>query len=76
MNELLEVAEIAKRLKCNRNKVYDLIKSGQLVGLKLGRMKVSTIELDDFLARNAGKDLTDPFNVRKLQGEGICKISI
>lgn len=66
MNELLEVAEIAKRLKCNRNKVYDLIKSGQLVGLKLGRMKVSTIELDDFLARNAGKDLTDPFNVKDL----------
>lgn len=66
MNELLEVAEIAKRLKCNKNKVYDLIKSGQLVGLKLGRMKVSTIELDDFLARNAGKDLTDPFNVKDL----------
>ena len=66
LNELLEVAEIAKRLKCNRNKVYDLIKSGQLVGLKLGRMKVSTIELDDFLVRNAGKDLTDPFNVKDL----------
>ncbi|MDD1503504.1 helix-turn-helix domain-containing protein [Lysinibacillus sp. CNPSo 3705] len=66
MNELLEVAEVAKRLKCNRNKVYDLIKSGQLVGLKLGRMKVSTIELYDFLVRNAGKDLTDPFNVKDL----------
>ncbi|MFC9540829.1 helix-turn-helix domain-containing protein [Lysinibacillus sp. NPDC056959] len=66
MNELLEVAEVAKRLKCNRNKVYDLIKSGQLLGLKLGRMKVSTIELDDFLVRNAGKDLTDPFNVKNL----------
>lgn len=66
MNELLEVAEVAKRLKCNKNKVYDLIKSGQLVGLKLGRMKVSTIELDDFFVRNAGKDLTDPFNVKDL----------
>jgi len=69
MNEFLEVAEVAKRLKCNKNKVYDLIKSGQLVGLKLGRMKVTTIELDDFLVRNAGKDLTDPFNVRDLKGE-------
>lgn len=67
VNELLEVAEVAKRLKCNRNKVYDLIKSGQLVGLKLGRMKVSNIELDDFLVRNAGKDLTDPFNVKELE---------
>lgn len=67
MNELLEVAEVAKRLKCNRNKVYELIKSGMLRGLKLGRMKVSTIELDNFLVRNSGKDLTDPFNVKELE---------
>lgn len=65
-SELLEVAEVAKRLKCNRNKVYELIKSGQLQALKLGRMKVSTLELDDFLRRNVGKDLSDPFNVKEL----------
>ena len=67
MNELLEVAEVAKRLKCNRNKVYELIKSGMLQGLKLGRMKVSTIELENFMIRNVGKDLTDPFNVKSLK---------
>lgn len=67
MHELLDVAEVAKRLKCNKNTVYDLIKSGQLVGLKLGRMKVSTMELDDFLRRNAGKDLTNPNNVKNLE---------
>lgn len=67
MNQLLEVSEVSKLLKCNRNKVYELIKSGQLQGLKLGRIKVSTIELDNFLMRNTGKDLTDPFNVRDLQ---------
>lgn len=67
MSELLEVSEVAKRLKCNKNTVYDLIKSGQLVGLKLGRMKVSSMELDDFLRRNAGNDLTDPLNVKKLE---------
>lgn len=67
MNQLLEVSEVSKLLKCNKNKVYELIKSGQLHGLKLGRMKVSTIELDNFLMRNAGKDLTDPFNVRDLE---------
>lgn len=64
--ELLDVSEVAKRLKCNRNKVYELLKSGQLQGLKLGRMKVSTIELENFLIRNTGKDLTDPFNVKEL----------
>lgn len=67
MNELLDVAEIARRLKCNRNTVYDLIRSGQLVGLKLGRLKVSTMELDNFLNRNAGMDLTDPLNVKSLK---------
>jgi len=66
MNELLEVSEVAKRLKCNKNKVYELIKSGQLQGLKLGRMKVTTIELRDFLIRNNGKDLTDPYNVKEI----------
>lgn len=66
MSELLEVSEVAKRLKCNRNKVYELIKSGQLQALKLGRLKVSTLELDDFLRRNAGKDLTDPYNIKPL----------
>lgn len=66
MHELLEVSEVAKLLKCNRNKVYDLIKSGQLQGLKLGRMKVTTIELENFLVRNVGKDLSDPYEVKNL----------
>lgn len=69
LNELLEVAEVAKRLKCNRNKVYELIKSGMLQGLKLGRMKVSTIELDNFMVRNLGKDLTDPYNVKMIESQ-------
>lgn len=64
--ELLDVTEVSKLLKCNRNKVYDLINSGALQGLKLGRIKVSTIELHDFLVRNAGKDLTDPYNIKPL----------
>lgn len=67
MHELLDVSEVAKRLKFNKNTVYDLIKSGRLVGLKLGRMKVSTMEMDDFMRRYAGHDLTDPNNVRQLE---------
>lgn len=70
MNQLLEVTEVAKLLKCNKNKVYDLIKSGALQGMKLGRMKISTIELDNFLKRNVGRDLTDPFNIKSIyEGE-------
>lgn len=70
MNELLEVTDVAKLLKCNKNKVYDLIKSGALQGLKLGRMKVSTIEINSFLERNAGRDLSDPFNITSLYESG------
>lgn len=69
MNELLDVSEVAKRLKVNKNTVYDLIKSGRLVGLKLGRMKVSTFELHDFMQRYAGKDVSDPRHVVDLQVE-------
>ena len=69
MNELLEVADVAKLLKCNKNKVYELIKSGALQGLKLGRMKVSTIEINNFLERNVGRDLSDPFNIKPLYCE-------
>ncbi|MFJ7971276.1 helix-turn-helix domain-containing protein [Psychrobacillus sp. NPDC096389] len=67
MPELLEVAEIAKLLKCNKAFVYKLIKSGHLKGLKLGRMKVSTIELEDFIRRNVGMDLTDLDDVKALE---------
>ena len=67
MPELLEVAEIAKLLKCNKAFVYKLIKSGHLQGLKLGRMKVSTIELEDFMRRNVGMDLTDLDDVKAIQ---------
>lgn len=66
MNELLEVSEVAKILKCNRNAVYDLIKTGRLQGLKLGRMKVTSSELDDFMRRYTGYDLTNPKNVKPL----------
>jgi excisionase family DNA binding protein len=66
MNQLYDVAEVAKILKCNKNTVYALIKSGQLQGLKLGRMKVSTFEIDSFMQRNVGKDISDPFNVKDL----------
>lgn len=73
LNQLLEVAEVAKLLKCNKNKVYDLIKSGALQGLKLGRMKISTSELNSFLERNTGRDLTDPFNIKYIYEGGDDK---
>lgn len=71
MSELLEVATVAKILKCNKNKVYELIKSGALQGLKLGRMKVSTIEIENFMVRNVGLDLSDPFQIKSIYTSGV-----
>ncbi|MNE65316.1 Helix-turn-helix domain protein [compost metagenome] len=66
MNRLYPIPEVAKLLGVNNNFVYDLIKHGHLQALKLGRLKVSTFELDDFMKRNAGKDFSDLNNVTNL----------
>lgn len=68
MIELLyTVDEVAKILKINKNSVYDLIKNNQLIGLKLGRIKVTKFELIRFLKDNTGKDLTNLQDIKELQ---------
>lgn len=69
-NRLHSMAEVAKILKVNRNKAYELVKHGHLRAIKLGSLKVSTFELDDFMKRNAGKDLSDLDNVKELTIRG------
>lgn len=60
------VPEVAKILKTNVDYVHKLRKAGLLKFLKLGQYKVRKEDLDDFLANNVGKDLTDPFNIKPL----------
>lgn len=66
MNKLHPISEVAEILGTNKNTVYELIKHGHLKALKLGRLKVSTFELEDFMKRNAGKDFSDFKNVTEL----------
>lgn len=63
---LYTVEELATILKVNKNYVYDLIKKGHLIGLKLGRIKVTRFELLRFLRNYNGKDLSDLDNVKTL----------
>ncbi|MFC3802841.1 helix-turn-helix domain-containing protein [Cohnella sp. GCM10012308] len=58
-NRLHTVSEVAKVLGVNPNAVYELIKHGHIKALKLGSLKVSTFELEDFLRRSAGLDYSD-----------------
>ncbi|AJD91574.1 hypothetical protein JMA_22570 [Jeotgalibacillus malaysiensis] len=54
-------------MKTNKNMIYKLIESGHLTALKLGRLKVTCYELEDFLKRNNGKDFSDLENVTEFK---------
>lgn len=69
MNRLHPISEVAEILGVSRNSAYDLVNYGHLQALKLGRLKVSTFELNDFMKRNAGKDFSDLENVKDLETE-------
>lgn len=64
---LYTVDELAKILKVGKNTVYDLIRKRIIVGLKLGRIKVTRFELIRFLNEYNGKDLNDLNNIKDLE---------
>ncbi|WP_346905885.1 DNA-binding protein [Clostridium sp.] len=53
-------------LKVDQHKVYELIDKKILIGLKLGRFKVTRTELLRFLNQYSGKDLSDLDNIKDL----------
>ncbi len=63
---LYTVKEAAKLLKTNPAYVYELINAGHLPVLKLGSMKIRRVALLEFLEKFEGQDLTDPYQVKKL----------
>lgn len=64
-NILYTVKEVAALLKTNVDYVHKLRKSGLLPFLKLGQYKVRKEALVEFLSRYEGKDLTNPFQIKK-----------
>lgn len=68
MEEMLyTVKEVAAILKTNVDFVYKLHKSGKLRLLKLGSLKCRKRTLEAFLEKYDGFDLTDPFDVKRLE---------
>ena len=65
-DELMTVDEVAKFLHCNRTKVYELVNSGVLPCLRLGRIKVLKSELLKMLVKYQGCDLTNPEEIKYL----------
>ncbi|CAG9702670.1 HTH_17 domain-containing protein [Clostridium neonatale] len=65
--ELLTIKEVSKKLKLNVSDTYKLIRAGHLQALKLGALKVTSLELDRFIKESSGKDFSDLNNVRPLE---------
>lgn len=69
MEEMLyTVPEVAGILKINVDSVYKLQKAGLLRFMKLGRLKCRKSTLEEFLEKYDGYDVTDPFNVKAIEG--------
>lgn len=59
--ELFTVAEVAEKLKTNKNFVYELINSGELPAIKgLGRMKISEEAFYNYIREKEG-DVHDEY---------------
>lgn len=64
---LYTVPEVAKLLRCNPKRVYDLNKAGVLPLLKLGQLKCRRETLLAFLEKYDGYDVSDPYHITILQ---------
>lgn len=66
MEQIYTVQEVAKILRVGKNKVYDIIHAGLLPYLKIGGIKVRESELEEFVKKYSGYDLTDTRNILKI----------
>lgn len=64
--ELFTIMEVSKKLKTTKQMVYKLIRSGHIKALKLGDLKVTSLELERFINDATGKDYSDLENVKEL----------
>lgn len=65
--ELHTIKEVSIKLKINVSDTYKLIKSGHLQALKLGSLKVTSLELERFIINSSGKDYSDLSDVKELK---------
>ncbi|EGT5419651.1 helix-turn-helix domain-containing protein [Clostridioides difficile] len=68
---LMSVEEASKRLKVDKNLVYDLVKYGLIAWIDTGAIKISSYELDDFITRNQGKNIKEMLREMKELREGV-----
>ncbi|MDI7817621.1 helix-turn-helix domain-containing protein [Clostridioides difficile] len=54
---LLSVAQTAERLATSKNFIYKLIDKNLIKSMDMGSTRISSYEIDDFIARNQGKNM-------------------
>ena len=64
---LYTVAEVAQILKVNKNAVYDLIRNGYLKTIKYGVIKIPSTEIEGFIAKWTGYDLSNLESPMKIE---------
>ena len=73
---LYTVKEVSEILKTCPAYVYKLRDAGLLKFLKLGSFKCRKAELERFLEKYEGYDLTDPFNIKLLEEVDNTEIQV
>ena len=67
------VKEVSQILGINKNSVYNLIHSGVIKTMKLGRQKITYKSLIEFLEKYDGYDLTNLENIKCIHEYNIRK---
>lgn len=67
MEKVYTVPEVAEIIKTNQAFVYKLRDAGLLRLIRIGHWKCRESTLEEFLAKYDGYDISDPFNVKKLE---------
>ncbi|GAB6169666.1 hypothetical protein JCM1393_21260 [Clostridium carnis] len=68
--ELFTVKEVAQKLKTTKNVVYDLLRANHIQGLKLGNIKITSVELERFILEAEGKDFSNLNDIREFSLRG------
>lgn len=69
-NKLYSIKEVSQILRVTPRYAYELVYRGLLPAIKLGSLKVRPEDIDAFLDKYSGYDLSDPTDVMPLLQSG------
>ncbi len=69
MAKLYSIEGALEHLDITKNKLYDLVRHGYIRCMKCDSIKISSTEIDGFIEKWTGWDLTDLANPQKIEKE-------